>query len=110
MKEVFRRHWFRLPSKIRKPIALVVGLSFVISAGLIGWIPGPGGIPLFLVGVAILATEYSWAERFKRFTLNCVRQSGEWLRARPRMMWFLVTASAVITLTVLYQFLLMFVK
>lgn len=103
MKERFQHHWFNLPSKVRKPIVLLVGLSFVITAGLIGWVPGPGGIPLFLVGVAILATEYSWAERFKRFTLTYLRMAGAWLRQRPALARFLVGAGILSLVLGLYE-------
>jgi len=65
-----KRSWFKLPAKVRKPIVLVVGLIFVIAAGLTGWLPGPGGIPLFLVGIAILATEFEWAERLRDWFLE----------------------------------------
>jgi uncharacterized protein (TIGR02611 family) len=109
MKEVFQRHWFRLPSKIRKPFVLLVGLAFVISAGLIGWIPGPGGIPLFLIGVAILATEFSWAERLKRFTLHNIHRASAWLRTRPvlrRLTIGAIIATAALGLFGLFRLLL----
>lgn len=41
----------------------VAGLFFVILAGLTGPLPGPGGIPLLLVGLAIWASEFEWAQR-----------------------------------------------
>jgi uncharacterized protein (TIGR02611 family) len=110
MNDRLRHHWFRLPSKVRKPVVLFVGLACVISAGLIGWLPGPGGIPLFLIGVAILATEYAWAERFKQFTLRLIRRGSAWLRERPTTMWFLISASTVIAVLGLYQLMLIFVK
>jgi len=81
--ERLKKGWFRVPRRIRRPIAIVVGFLFVIAAGLTGWVPGPGGIPLFLIGVAILATEYAWAERFRDFVLDLVKQGGRWLRAHP---------------------------
>jgi len=68
----------RLPERIRKPIVLVSGMTLVLASGLFGWIPGPGGIPLFLAGVAILATEYDWAERFKQRILLLVNISSQW--------------------------------
>ena len=103
VKERLQKKWFSLPTKVRKPVALFVGLTFVITAGLIGWLPGPGGIPLFLVGVAILATEYSWAERFKRFILHYIRLSSTWLRERPALMWLIVSSSVVILLIGIYE-------
>lgn len=60
---------------------LVVGLLIVIASGLVGWLPGPGGIPLFLVGIAVLATEFTWAERIKKLTLDIVHYLGQQYRA-----------------------------
>jgi len=86
MKDKLRERWFRIPSKVRKPVTLTVGMLFVLAAGLTGWLPGPGGIPLFLIGVAILSTEYEWARRFKDLTLSIVATVGKWLRAHPKIM------------------------
>ena len=76
----FKHHWRRTPGHIRKPVVLIVGLLFVIAAGLTGWLPGPGGIPLFLIGIAILATEFTWAQRVKDVVLNIVHMIGRWYR------------------------------
>lgn len=75
-----KQAWFKLPSHIRKPVVLVVGVLFVVSSILTGWLPGPGGIPLFIIGVTILATEYEWATRFRNFTLNKIKQLGFWYK------------------------------
>lgn len=29
-----------------------------------GWLPGPGGIPLFIIGLSLLAVNHEWAERY----------------------------------------------
>jgi hypothetical protein len=72
--ERVRHHWKRLPASVRKPLVLVVGSLFIIAAAATGWLPGPGGIPLFLVGVAILATEFVWAERFRDAILAIIKK------------------------------------
>lgn len=36
----------------------------MIAALLTGWLPGPGGIPLFIVGLSLLAINHEWAERY----------------------------------------------
>ena len=64
--------WRTVPDPVRRPIVLTVGLFLVLLAGSIGWLPGPGGIPLFLIGVAILASEFNWAMRLKNFILKWV--------------------------------------
>ena len=29
-----------------------------------GWLPGPGGIPLFILGLSLLAINHEWAQRY----------------------------------------------
>lgn len=42
-----------------------------IGVILFGWLPGPGGIPLFLLGMSLLAVNHDWAERWlKTFRLK----------------------------------------
>lgn len=41
----------------------VLGLLMMVAAALTGWLPGPGGIPLFLLGLAVWASEFEWAHR-----------------------------------------------
>lgn len=36
----------------------------MILALLLGWLPGPGGIPLFIVGLSLLAINHDWAKRY----------------------------------------------
>ncbi len=71
-----KNSWQRLPNKIRQPIVFVVGMIFVIASGLTGWLPGPGGIPLFLIGVAILSSEFEWAQRFRDWSLAALKRYG----------------------------------
>lgn len=55
--EVSRRNF-------RKAVILIVG-SFIVLIGIVivGPLPGPGGIPIVLLGLTILATEFLWARR-----------------------------------------------
>jgi len=41
----------------------VVGILLIVLAALTGWLPGPGGIPLAIAGLAVLASEFEWAQR-----------------------------------------------
>jgi hypothetical protein len=79
--EKLKLGWQKVPVHIRKPTVLIVGGLFVIAAGLTGWLPGPGGIPLFLLGIAILATEFAWAKRIEQFILRYIRIAGQWIKA-----------------------------
>lgn len=55
----------------------------MLASGLIGWLPGPGGIPVFLLGIAILASEFAWADRLKQWVLQLVRDSSAELKKHP---------------------------
>jgi uncharacterized protein (TIGR02611 family) len=78
--ESLKKRWYAVPTTIRKPIVLVVGLLIVIASPFTGVLPGPGGIPVFLVGVAILATEFEWARRLRDWVLIWVKRLGNWWR------------------------------
>ncbi len=41
----------------------LLGVTLMLLAVAVGWLPGPAGIPLFLVGLATLASEFEWAHR-----------------------------------------------
>jgi len=43
-----------------------LGILLIICAGLFGWLPGPGGIPLLLGGLGLLAINHEWARRWIR--------------------------------------------
>lgn len=73
--------WQSIPTVFRKPVVLIIGLSMVIASPLLGWLPGPGGIPLFLLGVTILATEFKWADRLRRQTLKLIEPLFAYVRA-----------------------------
>ena len=68
LAEARARHWYELgrsPNKIVRSayrmIVLVVGLSIVGLGLVLVILPGPWTIPLVLLGLAILASEFVWA-------------------------------------------------
>ncbi len=81
--------WKRKPTSVRKPLVLTFGMLLVIISPFTGILPGPGGIPIFLLGIAILASEYDWADRMKQFFLNVL---PEWIkrywRFTPKWLYF----------------------
>lgn len=62
-----------------------LALLCFIGVILFGWIPGPGGIPLFLLGLSLLAVNHDWAERW----LETAKHKGvtfkKWLF--PNVQW-----------------------
>lgn len=41
-----------------------LGVLCIIAAPLTGWLPGPGGIPLAILGLSLLAVHHEWADRY----------------------------------------------
>ncbi|RLP12123.1 hypothetical protein D7U36_02315 [Propionibacterium australiense] len=56
----------------------VLGALLLVLSALTGWLPGPGGIPLFLIGMAVLASEFRWAHRITVTVMMLVRRIECW--------------------------------
>lgn len=56
-----KENWRKLPHPIRWVVATTVGFTLVVLGFVFLVLPGPG-IPLIIAGLAILATEFAWAE------------------------------------------------
>lgn len=64
----------------------VAGFGLMILAVLTGWLPGPGGIPLFLVGLGVLSLNYEWAERLlKNFEKKRKELTDRYLMTSPKV-------------------------
>lgn len=80
-----------------------LGYLLVIAAGLTGWIPGPGGIPLLVIGLSLLATNNSWADRIlKSVQKKGLNVSQKLFSDNPSVRWGIDIASIIlITLAVI---------
>ncbi|MEJ5868820.1 PGPGW domain-containing protein [Pseudokineococcus sp. 5B2Z-1] len=78
----------------RVGVAVVGGLLLVAWA-LLSWLPGPGGIPLFLLALAVLSTEFSWARRLLVRARVAAHRFAEWSAALPLWTRLLGSAAAV---------------
>lgn len=54
-----------------------LGVLLMIAAVLTGWLPGPGGLPLFIIGLSLLAVHHSWAERYITLLKKYADKVGE---------------------------------
>jgi hypothetical protein len=74
-------------NKLAKRIALdSMGIFLIIIAVPIGWLPGPGGIPLILIGLGLLAKNNKWArELLNNFEAKFRYYSGKIVLADPRL-------------------------
>lgn len=102
LKQLNQR-WQSVPATIRKPVVLTVGLLVVIASPFTGVLPGPGGIPVFLIGVAILATEFEWAKRIRDWVLKWVQIGGTAWRKHKVIgtMLIIIVAAGFLSLSVI---------
>lgn len=68
---------------IKKRFLLVLGWTIVVAALLIGVLPGPGGTPLFLLGMTIVLAQ-SFSARRNFVKLN--RRYPKWVGPFRRML------------------------
>jgi uncharacterized protein (TIGR02611 family) len=81
-RESLLRQWKRLPHPIRWVGVAIVGVTLIIIGIVLLVLPGPG-LLFIALGVAVLATEFAWAEAVLRrmkdagsAALNKVRRSS----------------------------------
>lgn len=69
----------KLPKKDSKATRIgtdIAGIACLMLVPFIGWIPGPGGIPLLLTGLGLLAINHEFARNW----LNYVKRNSESLQ------------------------------
>ena len=49
--------------RLRHIVFDVIGVSLIVLSPLLGWLPGPGGVPLLLGGLGFLSVHHDWAKR-----------------------------------------------
>lgn len=69
--ESVTRNWQRLPHPVRWVAAAAVGGTLVVVGLILMVLPGPG-IPILLLGLLVLASEFAWAQA----TLHRVKKHG----------------------------------
>ncbi|MET1005274.1 MAG: PGPGW domain-containing protein [Propionibacteriaceae bacterium] len=88
-----RWHWRRKiranPHQLRiyRVIVAIGGLLFVALGLVTGPLPGPGGIPLILLGIAIWSSEFEWAHRLMHFFKAQLKRFQSWTRWQQVGFW-----------------------
>ncbi len=62
-----------------------LGVIFMIIAVLTGWLPGPGGIPLFIIGLSLLAVNHEWARRYMDILKKYADKIGDLIFIKNRV-------------------------
>ena len=78
--------WKQKHHLVRKPLVFVAGIILVMIAPFIGSLPGPGGLIIFLLGIAILGSEFAWAHQLRDFFLHTVPKEVK-KRWQPTPLW-----------------------
>ena len=83
--------------RVYRCVVGAVGLVLVLLSLATGWLPGPGGIPLFLLGLAVWASEFHWAHRLMLRLTHALHVFRGWSRGRKIMFWMVfVTACGLL--------------
>lgn len=88
--------WKKLPDSPRRILTFILGVLLVLSAGILGPLPGPGGMILFLLGIAVLATEFTWAEHLRDYLLGMMHRVIAYVREHPRLTAVLALISGAV--------------
>ncbi len=48
----------------------IIGIALILISPLLGWLPGPGGIPLLLAGLGFLSIHHDWAKKLIKYIRN----------------------------------------
>lgn len=78
-----KNNWQRLPHPFRWILAATIGFSLVFTGIVFLVLPGPG-IPIIIAGLAILATEFTWAEVLLNRTKHHVSKAVAKVRKKKR--------------------------
>ena len=81
MRDRFRRWFSALPASVRRLIVFLIGSTVLLAGVLMLVLPGPG-IVVIIVGLAILATEFAWANRLLTHARDRAARVAQKLRKR----------------------------
>ena len=62
-KDRFLEKWGAVPTPLRKTVVLVIGATLLCIGGVLVVLPGPFTLPFIIAALAVLASEFIWAER-----------------------------------------------
>jgi hypothetical protein len=79
---VFVNSSFKKHNLLKRVLIDIAGFGLMILAPFLGWLPGPGGIPLFLAGLGLVSINHAWARKLlKDFDVRRVAFTDRYLMA-----------------------------
>ena len=60
----------KLREQTKRVLTDIAGYGLLIAAVITGWLPGPGGIPLALLGLSLLSIHNKWAQDLREYVLK----------------------------------------
>jgi uncharacterized protein (TIGR02611 family) len=73
--------------RVYRVVVAIAGLLLVVLGFVTGPIPGPGGIPLVLLGLACWASEFAWAHRLMHWFKAQLHRFRSWTRLQQVGFW-----------------------
>lgn len=59
-----------MPHIVKRIITDTAGYLLIVGGVALGWLPGPGGIPLILAGLGLLSINNKWAKDLRDYLLK----------------------------------------
>jgi uncharacterized membrane protein len=86
----------KVSNRLKAILTDVLGVLLMVIAPFLGWLPGPGGIPLFLAGLGLLAINHEWARKWlKDFDKKRLKFTEKYLLGNPLIRWTLDVAAVI---------------
>lgn len=98
------QRWKSIPSQLRKPLVLVGGAALLLIGLALVVLPGPFTLPFVIAGIAVLGSEFAWANALMDHGKRNAGKLWDWMRrhATPLAIVLLSLAIAVGTAAVVY--------
>lgn len=95
MRESLLTRWRAVPGPIRKSVVLTIGVTLLAIGGALIILPGPFTLPFVIAGVAVLSSEFVWAERVMEKGQQAGTLAKDWVGRIP-LPWMIVIVSWVV--------------
>ena len=89
MRESILTRWRAVPGPIRKSVVLTIGVTLLAIGGALIILPGPFTLPFVIAGIAVLSSEFVWAERIMEKGQQAGTSAKDWVGRIP-LPWLVV--------------------